>query len=91
MAFAECAIRGSSASAKMHGAKEPNRSVGVDIFFHKLVHNWKLYWPPPVLVLISLTRCLCYFLIFWPFATMKISPIISQICQNRSSILPNKK
>ena len=27
----------------------------------------------------------------WPFATMKISPIMSQICQSRLSILPNKK
>ena len=26
-----------------------------------------------------------------PFATMKISPIMSQICQSRLSILPNKK
>ena len=25
----------------------------------------------------------------WPFATMKISPIISQICQSRLSIMPN--
>ena len=39
---------------------------------------------------ISVTRWLD-FLDIWPFATMKISPIISQICQNRSSILPNKK
>ena len=27
----------------------------------------------------------------WPFATMKISPIRSQFCQSRHSILPNKK
>ena len=27
----------------------------------------------------------------WPFATLKISPIMSQICQSRLSILPNKK
>ena len=27
----------------------------------------------------------------WPFATMKISPIMSQICQSKLSILPNKK
>ena len=26
----------------------------------------------------------------WPFATMKISPIMSQICQSRLTILPNK-
>ena len=26
----------------------------------------------------------------WPFATMKISPIISQICHSRLTILPNK-
>ena len=27
----------------------------------------------------------------WPFAIMKISPIMSQICQSPLSILPNKK
>ena len=27
----------------------------------------------------------------WPFATMKISPKMSQICQSRLSILPNKE
>ena len=27
----------------------------------------------------------------WPFATMKISPIMSQICQSQLSILPNNK
>ena len=27
----------------------------------------------------------------WPFATMKISPIMSQICQSKLSILPNKE
>ena len=27
----------------------------------------------------------------WPFAPMKISPTMSQICQSRLSILPNKK
>ena len=27
----------------------------------------------------------------WPFGTMKISPIISQICQSSLSTLPNKK
>ena len=27
----------------------------------------------------------------WPFTAMKISPIISQICQSMLSILPNKK
>ena len=27
----------------------------------------------------------------WPFATLKASPIMSQICQSRPSILPNKK
>ena len=27
----------------------------------------------------------------WPFATKKTSPIMSQICQSRVSILPNKK
>ena len=27
----------------------------------------------------------------WPFATMKTSPIMSQICQSRLSILPNRK
>ena len=27
----------------------------------------------------------------WPFATMKISPKMSQIYQSRLSILPNKK
>ena len=27
----------------------------------------------------------------WPFPTMQISPIMSQVCQSRLSILPNKK
>ena len=31
------------------------------------------------------------FFIIWPFATMKISPIMSQICQSGLSILPNTK
>ena len=31
------------------------------------------------------------FLNIWPFATMKISPIMSQICQTILSNLPNKK
>ena len=39
----------------------------------------------------SVTRWLVYFFNFWPFATMKISPIMSQICQSRLIILPNKK
>ena len=30
------------------------------------------------------------FLNIWPFATLKISPTMSQICQSRLSILPNK-
>ena len=39
----------------------------------------------------SVTRWLDYFSIFWPFAMMKISPIMSQICHSRLSILRNKK
>ena len=31
------------------------------------------------------------FLNIWPFATLKISPTMSQICQSRLNILPNKK
>ena len=31
------------------------------------------------------------FLNIWPFAIVKISPIMSQICQSQLSILPNMK
>ena len=39
----------------------------------------------------SVTRWFDYFLKIWPFARMEISTIMSQICQSRLGILPNKK
>ena len=42
-------------------------------------------------VMSIVTKWLDYFSIFGQLATMKISQIMSQVCQSRLSILPNKK
>ena len=45
-------------------------------------------FPAPLIQCDQMVRL---FFNIWSFAPMKISPIASQICQNRLSILPNKK
>ena len=44
-----------------------------------------------ILVFPKCDQMFILFFKFWPFAAMKISPIMSQNCQSRLSIVPNKK
>ena len=59
---------------------------------------WSLSTSPPAkpikfsfFILLQCDQMERLFLNIRPFVTMKISPIMSQICQSRPSILPNKK